>query len=63
MGRIKPKILKIFTKEMLEKHGDKFDTDFEKNKEVLMKYADVPSKKLRNVIAGYAARLKKTQKY
>jgi small subunit ribosomal protein S17e len=62
LGRIKPKILKGFTKEMMEKHGDKLDTDFEKNKEVLKKYVDVQSKKLRNVIAGYAARLKKSEK-
>lgn len=47
----------------MEKHGDKFDIDFEKNKAIVTQYADIPGKKLRNIIAGYAARLKKAGKY
>lgn len=47
----------------MEKHGDKFYTDFEKNKEIVANYADISSKKLRNIIAGYAARLKKSGNY
>ena len=47
----------------MEKHGEKFDTDFEKNKLLVAEAADIPSKKLRNIIAGYATRLKKTGMY
>jgi small subunit ribosomal protein S17e len=63
MGRIKTRILKSVTKEMYEKHADKFDTDFKKNKEVVSGNAEISSKKLRNIIAGYATRLKKSRKY
>ena len=34
-------------------------SDFVKNKEVLAEIADIRSKKLRNGMAGYAARLKR----
>ena len=47
----------------MDKHGSKIDTDFDKNKEVVSSAADIPSKKLRNIIAGYATRLKKFGKY
>ena len=63
MTLIKTTLLKAVTKELMEKYGDKFDTDFEKNKEIVTKYADISSKKLRNIIAGYASRLKKSGNY
>ncbi|MCK5281793.1 MAG: 30S ribosomal protein S17e [Nanoarchaeota archaeon] len=63
MGRIKSKILKGWSKRIIEKHSDKFDTDFNKNKEVVSKYADISCKKLRNIIAGYVTRLKKSGNY
>ncbi len=63
MGRIKTRLQKSITKEVLEKYGDKFDTDFEKNKAVLQEHADISSKKLRNIIAGYATRLKRSGNY
>jgi small subunit ribosomal protein S17e len=63
MGRIKTRLLKAVTKDIMEKHSDKLDTEFEQNKKVVQEHTDVSSKKLRNVIAGYATRLKKTGKY
>ena len=63
MGRIKTRVLKSITKEIMEKYGEKFDTDFEKNKVLVAEAADIPSKKLRNIVAGYATRLKKTGMY
>jgi small subunit ribosomal protein S17e len=63
LGRIKAKFLKTMTTELLERHPGKFDTDFEKNKQAVQELAEVPSKKLRNIIAGYATRLKKAGKY
>ena len=47
----------------MSEHGDKFDTEFAKNKEIVTKNANITSKKLRNIIAGYATRLKKSGNY
>ncbi len=62
MGRIKTKLVKRKTKELLKAHGDKFSTDFEQNKKVTSQHARIPSKKLRNIVAGYMTRLKKQEK-
>jgi len=59
MGRIKTQLTKRITKQVLREHGSAFCNDFEKNKEILPKFVDLPSKKLRNVIAGYISRIKK----
>ena len=59
MGRIKTMLIKRKTKEIMAEHEDKLTEDFEKNKEIVSKVAHIPSKKMRNVIAGYATRLKK----
>jgi len=45
--------------DLLEQHGEKFTDDFQKNKQVTHQIIGTPSKKLRNVIAGYATRLKR----
>jgi len=63
MGRIKTRRQKRATKDILEKHAEKFSPDFEQNKKALAGLASFRSKKLRNVIAGYASRLKKAGKY
>ena len=63
MGRIKAKFLKSITRELLEKNPEQYDSDFEKDKQVVSSKINVSSKKLRNIIAGYAARLKKAGKY
>ena len=60
MGRIKPKRLKAITEEAFEK-GEGFTTEFSANKKITTNKIDVRSKKLRNVIAGYATRLKKRE--
>ncbi len=62
MGRIKTKPIKRVTKELMERHGDKFTDDFNKNKVIVGRYAEIPSKKLRNTIAGYTTRLVKKGK-
>ncbi len=63
MGRIKTRLLKAVTKDIMDKHADKLDTDFDKNKQVVNESVTITSKKLRNIISGYAARLKKTDNY
>lgn len=59
MGRIKTKLTKRLTLELLDKHRDKLSTEFEANKKLVAELMIGTSKKLRNVIAGYVTRLKK----
>ena len=59
MGKIKSKLIKRSAEE-LEKKGIKFSKDFERNKKILG--STMPSKKIRNQIAGYLSRLYKKEK-
>jgi len=59
MGRIKTTFVKRRTKELFAKHGDQFTTNFEENKKLTTRHAIIPSKKLRNILAGYMTRLKR----
>ncbi len=61
MGRIKTKLVKRITHELMNRHGEKLTSEFEANKHVVNELVSCPSKKLRNIIAGYAARLKKAE--
>lgn len=63
MGRIKTAQVKRVTVELIEKHPDKFKDNFNENKEILGKFAQVDSKRIRNVIAGYITRLIKAKKH
>ena len=59
MGRIKSTLVKRSSKQLLAR-SDKFDHLFETNKKILGN--TMPSKKMRNKIAGYIARLVRMQK-
>ncbi|MBI2651293.1 30S ribosomal protein S17e [Candidatus Woesearchaeota archaeon] len=59
MGRIKAVYIKRITKRLLNEHSGEFTADCNKNKDVLKKYTKIVSPKIRNAIAGYAARLVK----
>lgn len=59
MGRIKTTQIKRTALELFEKHRNIFAKDFSENKQLVGKFADTPSKKLRNAIAGYLTRLVK----
>lgn len=56
MGRIKSKLVKRTARALL-KRKNQFTNDFEENKKKLK--VPMPSKKIRNQIAGYITRLKK----
>ncbi len=56
MGRIKSTLIKR-TAENLIKENIEFSDNFEKNKKLLGD--TMPSKKIRNMVAGYITRLKK----
>ena len=59
MGRIKTLLSKNIAKKLIRAHGQEFTIEFEKNKVLVDKYTNVSSAKLRNIIAGYTARLMK----
>ena len=56
MGKIKSKTIKRASKELIEK-GIEFTKDFKKNKKILGN--NMPSKKLRNQLAGLLIKIEK----
>jgi ribosomal protein S17E len=58
MGRIKPKLVKRTSRQLLESSPDSFEKTFEKNKTSLK--GTISSKKVK--VAGYIARIKKNTK-
>lgn len=62
MGRIKTLLIKRVTNELMNLHGDKFTDNFEENKIIVSSIVSTPSKKLKNIIAGYVTRLVKKSK-
>lgn len=59
MGKIKSKLVRRTAKILLEK-GISFTEEFENNKKILG--STMPSKKLRNQLAGFLARVKRQEK-
>ena len=59
MGKIKSKQVKRSAKELIKK-GIEFSEDFERNKKILGN--TLPSKKIRNQMAGYLSKLSKEGK-
>ncbi len=59
MGRIKTLLVKRIAKKLVKVHSQEFTPEFGKNKVLVKKYTNVSSTKMRNVIAGYTARLVK----
>ncbi|MFH2020077.1 MAG: 30S ribosomal protein S17e [archaeon] len=61
MGRVKTKPVKRITNELVANYFDEFTENFEDNKAVVDRHVTVQSKKLRNIIAGYATRQVKSR--
>ncbi len=59
MGKIKSKLIKRSAEELVKK-GIDFTESFEQNKRILGN--TMPSKKIRNQVAGYLAKMKKKKK-
>lgn len=59
MGRVKTTLVKRTARDLL-KEENIFTKDFNRNKKVLGN--TLPSKRIRNMIVGYIARIKKRQK-
>ena len=60
MGRIKSTLIKRTSKQLIENSNESFGKTFEENKKTLGTI--LPSKKMRNKIAGYIARIKTNTK-
>jgi small subunit ribosomal protein S17e len=60
MGRIKPTLVKRTSRQLIEKSNESFGETFEENKKALG--STLSSKKMRNKIAGYLARIKRNTK-
>lgn len=62
MGRIKTAKIKRTTDKLMELHTGEFKDEFGQNKQVIGKFAEIRSKKVRNTLAGYLTRLVKAKK-
>jgi small subunit ribosomal protein S17e len=62
MGNVYTRDIKRLAETLYEKFKDQIELDFSKNKELVKKYVDVNSKKIRNRIAGYLTRYAKRMK-
>jgi len=60
MGRIKSTLIKRTSRQLLKNSDESFGKTFEENKKTLGN--TLTSKKMRNKIAGYVARIKKNTK-
>ena len=60
MGRIKSTLIKRTSRQLIEKAPESFTESFDDNKKALGN--DLPSKRLRNKVAGYVGRLKRQTK-
>merc|ERR1711898_20248 len=59
MGRVRNKTVKRAAKQIIEKHYGKLSKDFHTNKRLCDEVALIPTKRLRNKIAGFATHLMK----
>jgi len=53
LGNVRTEKVKRIARELFRRYPDRFTTDYEQNKKALLSLVDLPSKKLRNLIAGY----------
>merc|ERR1711915_570761 len=59
MGRVRTKTVKKAARVIVEKYYTKLGSDFHTNKRIAEEVAIIPSKRLRNQIAGFATHLMK----
>ena len=59
MGRVRTKTVKRSARQIVERYYQKLTMDFQLNKKISEEVAIIPSKRLRNKIAGYVTHLMK----
>lgn len=57
MGRVRTKTVKRAARQIVEKYYQKLTRDFQINKKISEEVASIPSKRLRNKIAGFVTHL------
>jgi small subunit ribosomal protein S17e len=57
MGRIRTQFVKRLGKELVQKNKESFKDNFEENKIIVGQLLTEPSKKVKNVVAGYVTKL------
>jgi len=57
MGRIKTTLIKRTANSLIKEYPDRFTKNFDENKNLVSKLAQIHSKKIRNIVAGYITRL------
>jgi len=62
MGNIRTKDIKSVSFELVSSYPDRFSGDFEKNKQAVNELKVTDDKLLRNKIAGYVTRIKKSRR-
>lgn len=61
MGRIKTALTKRISMKLVKEYRSQLKNSFEENKKIVDELVDIPSKKIRNVVAGYVTRLMKSK--
>lgn len=61
MGRIKTKLVKRITRQLIKVHGEDLKDNFDDNKALVSKFTTIQSKKIRNTVAGYVTRIIKSK--
>mmetsp|Transcript_6017 Transcript_6017/g.8345 ORF Transcript_6017/g.8345 Transcript_6017/m.8345 type:complete len:138 (-) Transcript_6017:122-535(-) len=59
MGRVRTKLVKRASRQIIEKYYQRLTIDFHTNKRIVEEVATIPSKRLRNKIAGFTTHLMK----
>jgi len=62
MGKVYTSLVKRTARKLLELYPGEVSEDYARNKELVSKYLDIRSKKLRNQVAGYLTRLVRLSK-
>ena len=57
----KPEFVRRLALEIYNKYRDRVSRDFEENKKLVKEVLNIPSKKVRNMVAGYLTRIKKME--
>lgn len=57
MGRIKTALIKRITFDIYRARKDSLSSNFDENKQIINALVQMPSKKIRNTVAGYLTRL------
>ena len=57
MGNVRSEKVKRIARELVRRNPGKFGADFVENKKLIESLVSIPSKRLRNTIAGYVTRL------